>query len=331
MTHLAICGIGNIGKVHLENLLSVRGCKVTGIFDVNQAELELAASRFSVAAYRDFDELLNDSLVDAVVVATPTNSHAELCVRALAANKHVFVEKPLAGSLEDALTIANAATHSDRVVQVGFCERFNVNYLEARRAIRSGGVGRIRAIHSSRVAPYFMSNPAWELGVLDTAVHNLDLTLWLMGCTPVSVLTRGVQVYDDSAIPHSATTLLSFRDGMMAVDHIAWVKDRGHPLNQCARSRMLILGDEGTFDIDLTDRASSLLNRDGFRKLDTVIIGAPEYSGCLKLQFEYFLRSIEDGAAVLAPVEDALGTERVAMAALESLRTSREVRLDGIG
>src|SRR5437868_1045274 len=104
MTRLAICGIGNIGKVHLENLLSVRGCKISGIFDANRAELELASNRFSVPAYWDFDALLNDSLVDAVVISTPSNSHAELCIRALAANKHVFVEKPLASTLEDAMT-----------------------------------------------------------------------------------------------------------------------------------------------------------------------------------------------------------------------------------
>ena len=330
MTHLAICGIGNIGKVHLENLLSVRGCKISGIFDTNKNELKLTGSRFSVPIYQNFDELLKDSRIDGVVIATPSNSHAELCERALAANKHVFVEKPLAGALEDALRIADAARQSNRVAQVGFCERFNVNYLEARRAVRNGSVGDIRAIHSSRVAPYCMSNPAWELGVLDTAVHNLDLTLWLMGRTPVSVLARGVQVYCDSAISHSATIMMAFEDGAIAVDHIAWLKDTGYPLNQCARSRMFIQGDEGAFEVDLTDRACSLLNRDGFRKMDTVIIGAPEYSGCLKLQFEYFLRSIEEGAAVLAPVEDALAAERVVMAALESLRGNREVRLDAI-
>lgn len=331
MTHLAICGIGNIGKVHLENLLSVRGCRISGIFDTNSAELERIGSRFSVPIYRNMDEVLNDSRVDAVVVATPSNAHADLCLRALAANKHVFVEKPLAGAMEDALRIADAARRANRIVQVGFCERFNVHYLEARRAVRNGDVGKIRALHSSRVAPYFMSNPAWEMGVLDTAVHNLDLTVWLMGRTPISVLARGVQVYRDSAIAHSATILMSFDDGVMAVDHIAWLKDTGHPLNQCARSRMFIQGEDGAFDIDLTDRAASVLNRDGFRKLDTVIIGAPEYSGCLKLQFEYFLRSIEEGAAVLAPVEDALATERVVMAALESLRSGREVRLDAMG
>ena len=327
MTHLAICGVGNIGKVHIENLLSVRGCRISGLYDTNRAELKRVAGRFALRAYGSLNEVLDDHNVEAVVIATPSDTHRELTCRALAAGKHVFVEKPLAGTLEDAAAIVDAARASDRVVQVGFCERFNVNYLEARRAVRDGRVGRIRAMHTSRVAPYDMSNPAWELGVLDTAVHNLDLILWLMGRSPASVLARGVQVYADSAVPHSATIVMTFEDGAMAVDHIAWMKDRGHPLNQCARSRMLIQGDAGIFEIDLTDRPSRLLDRDGYRKIDSVIIGAPEYAGCLKLQFEYFLRSVEEGAPVVAPVEDALATERVTMAALESLRSGREVRI----
>jgi len=323
MTRLAICGVGNIGKVHVENLLSLRGCQIAGLFDTNPAQAEC----FGLHAYASFDELLNDPAVDAVVIASPSSSHRELACRALATGKHLFVEKPLAGTLGDAVAIVEAASRSSCVVQVGFCERFNANYLEAKRAVKGGKLGTVRAIHSSRVAPYDMSNPAWELGVIDTAVHNIDLILWLMGRSPLSILARGVQVYADSVMSHSATIMMSFEDGAMAVDNIAWLKDQGHPLNQCARSRMFIQGDAGSFEIDLTDRPSSLLNEDGFRKIDSVIIGAAEYAGCLKLQFEYFLRSIEDGAPVLAPVEDALAAERVAMAALESLRRGEEVRL----
>jgi myo-inositol 2-dehydrogenase/D-chiro-inositol 1-dehydrogenase len=209
------------------------------------------------------------------------------------------------------------------VVQVGFCERFNLNYLEAKRAVADGKLGDLRAIHTSRVAPYSFSNPAWELGVLDTAVHNLDLILWLKQSASVRVRAQGTQVYAGSAIPHSVTTTLTFADGSLAVDHIAWLQDEGFPLNQCARSRMLLQGSKGYFEIDLTDRPSAIHTSGGYRKLDNVILGG----GCLKLQFEYFLRSIEDGAPVLAPATDALLTERVALAALESLRSGHEVTL----
>jgi predicted dehydrogenase len=328
MTNIAICGLGNIGTVHLNNLLSVRGCRVVGVADTCAQVAAEAAARTGVRCYANADELIGDPALDAVVIATPTSSHLDLCRQALTAGKHVFVEKPLAGTLADARAIVEAAAVSGRVVQAGFCERFNVNYLEARRAAVSGALGNIRAIHTSRVAPYSMSNPAWELGVFDTAVHNIDLTLWLMGRLPVSVLARAARVYRDNSIPHTATILMSFADGAMAVDHITWLKDAGHPLNQCARSRMFIQGDQGSFQVDLGERPSSLLNEAGFRQIDTVILGALEYSGCLRLQFEYFLRSIEDGAPILAPASDALEAEKVIVAAIESLKTGKDVRID---
>src|SRR5579872_6415900 len=212
MTHLAICGLGNIGKVHLENLRSLRGCRVVGLFDRNRKETERLSADLGIRAYASPDEVFADLDLNALVIATPSGSHREYVVRALDAGKHVFVEKPLAGTLADAQAIVTAKSKSDRVVQAGFCERFNVNYMEARQTVVEGRLGHIRAIQSSRTAPYALSDPSWELGVLDTAVHNFDLILWLMGQRPRSVLARGVQVYPDSRIPHTVTTMLTFPD-----------------------------------------------------------------------------------------------------------------------
>lgn len=330
MTRIAICGVGNIGKVHVENLLSTRGCAISGIFDARQEELQRVADHFGLRAYENADGLFDDPGVQAVIIATPTSSHLQLCQRALRAKKHVFLEKPLAGTLEDAAAIVEASKSSDRVLQIGFCERFNAQYLEARRAVKTGSLGRIRAIQSSRLVPYHMGDPSWELGIFDTAVHNLDLVLWLMDRTPVSVLTKAARVYSDSNIPHTATILLSFEDGSLAVDHITWLKQKAHPLSQCARSQMFIQGENGAFQIDLMDRPSSLTSDERFQKVDSVVLGGGEYYGCLKLQFEYFLRSVEEGAPVQAPVQDAFTTERIAMAALASLHRGCEVELAGI-
>lgn len=322
MTGVAIIGLGNIGRVHLENLRSLRGCRVQGVFDTRLSDASGAR------VYASVDDALGDSTVGAVVIATPSDKHAALAVQALQAGKHIFVEKPLAGTLDDARAIVGAARqHPGQVVQVGFCERFNVNYLEARRAVLQGQLGAVRAIHTSRVAPLWASNPRWELGVLDTAVHNLDLIVWLKGELPVSVHARGTNVYPATGILNSVTTTLTFADGSYAVDHIAWLDDQGFPLNQCARSRMFIQGSEGYFEVDLTDRPSAIRTPHEYRKIDNVIIGAPEYAGCLKLQFEYFLRSIEEGAPVLAPADQAFDAERLVLAAQESLRSGHEVPL----
>ena len=100
MTKLAICGLGNIGQVHLQNLRSLRGCEISGIFDLRAEVLERHAKIYGVRTYGSVDELLHDEDSDAVVIATPTASHRELTLAALACDKHVFLEKPLAGSGE---------------------------------------------------------------------------------------------------------------------------------------------------------------------------------------------------------------------------------------
>jgi myo-inositol 2-dehydrogenase/D-chiro-inositol 1-dehydrogenase len=271
--------------------------------------------------------MLDDAIIDAVVISTPADSHRAIAEAALKAGKHIFVEKPLAGTLADAEAIVRAAGRAPVRAQAGFCERFNPQYLEAKRAVDAGVIGSIRAIQSSRVAPYSLGDPAWELGILDTAVHNLDLILWLMQRQPVSVRCFGAHVYADSLPCHSATTLLLFEDGALATDHVAWLRDDRHPLHECARSSMRIIGAQGVFEVDLTGRPSSLLTDAVYRQIDSVIIGGPDYYGCLKLQFEAFLRSIEENQPVQAPLSDALLAERVVIAASESLKTGKEVTL----
>jgi myo-inositol 2-dehydrogenase/D-chiro-inositol 1-dehydrogenase len=328
MVRIAICGVGNIGKVHLGSLRSMRGCEIAGLYDTQGTPLRELAASCGVRAYRSTDDLFADSLVDAVVIATPSDSHRELTERALRAGKHVFVEKPLAGTLEDAQAIVEAAAmHPRQVVQAGFCERFNPQFIEAKRAAENGLLGRLRSIHSSRISPYALGNTAWELGALDTAVHNLDLIMWLLDQTPTRVFARGVRIYPDSEILHSITILLEFANGALATDIITWLSDAAHPLSQCARARMNILGERGSFEIDLSARPAALLTANEFREIDTVILGGDGYYGCLKLQFEAFLRSIEEGVPVLAPVKDAYRAEQVVLAAQYSLQTGKAVEI----
>ena len=328
MTGLAICGLGNIGAVHLENLLSLPGCSVSGVFDSSPGAMERACAGKKVRAFSSAEELFHDDATDAIVIATPTETHLSLTLKALEAGKHVFLEKPIAGTLVEGRAIVEASRNTGACLQVGFCERFNPQHLEAKRHVDAGRLGSVRAIYTSRVAPYSFGNPHWELGIFDTAVHNIDLILWLTRRMPEAVSVSGVQLYPDSPMTtHSAAITLEFGDGSLATDHITWLRDNAHPLHLCARSRMVIMGDRGTFEVDLSRRPSSLLTCDSFTMPDTVILGGTEYYGCLKLQFEYFLRSITEGIPVMATAEEALAAERVVLAAIESLRTKTKVLL----
>jgi predicted dehydrogenase len=328
MTRVALCGVGNIGKVHLGNVRSLRGCEVSGIYSLQTAELTQLAAANGVLAYPNADAMFSDPAVDAVIIASPSDTHRALVEQALADGKHVFVEKPLADTLEDAQAIVTAAErHPDRVVQVGFCERFNAQYIEAKSSARAGSLGRVRCIHSSRVAPYGLGNPAWQLGALDTAVHNLDLILWLLEEMPVWVFARGVQIYPQSKMQHSITSLLEFASGALVTDTVTWLADAAHPLSKCARSRMHLMGETGSFEIDLSARPSALLTSTEYREVDTVLLGGEAYYGCLKLQFEAFLRSVEEGVPVLVPVSDAYRAEQVVLHIQKSLQTGAPVEI----
>jgi predicted dehydrogenase len=327
---IAICGLGNIGWVHLRNLASMPALfRIGWVFDIHADRCRDAASRYGAAAAESYNAILGDPSVDAVVIATPSDAHREMVLRALESGKHVFVEKPLAGTLADARAIANAAARSDRCVHVGFCERFNIHYIEAQRSVVEGRLGAVRCVHTARIAPYEFSDPRWQLGVLDTAVHNLDLITWLTGKHPCAVQAFGARVYADSDIPHAVTTVLRYSDQSLAVDHIAWIKDAAHPLHQCARSRMTLQGDLGYLELDLAQRPVRIVTDARYYSPDTVIIGAPEYYACLKLQFEAFFRSISSGVAAGPTAGEAVEVEELAVAAQESLRTGREVSLTG--
>jgi predicted dehydrogenase len=223
--------------------------------------------------------------------------------------------------LEDSIAILEAeAKVKEQVLQIGFCERFNVAYLEAKRAVQQERLGAIRAIQTSRVAPYQYSDPTWELGVYDTATHNIDLILWMKGNSARSVLARGTRVYEDTDMQHFCTTVITFDDGSIAVDTVAWVRKERHPLSECAESAMFIQGSLGSFRVDHSSRPASFLNDQGFRALDTVILGGPEYYGSLKLQLDHFVGTIGGELPPSPTAREAFEAEKVVLAAVESLK-----------
>lgn len=322
---VAVCGLGAIGGEHLANLRTLRGCAVAGVFDREPARTAAATDRHRVRAYPSFAALLADPGIDAVVLATPAAAHRDGVRAALAAGKHVFVEKPLADTLADARAVHAAARAAGRVVQVGFCERFNPAYLEAKRAVPA--VGTVRSVRSSRDAPLRLADPGWPLGPLDTAVHNFDLVLWLTGWRPVAVTAFAEAVYPDWPGPTAVTTVVEC-DGGTAVDHTAWVKADAHPLARSARSRLTLHGDRGVFEVDQSTRPAALLTAEGFRQPDTVLLGGPDYYGCLKLELDAFVAAVAAGGPSPVPTAAGVRAEAVAVAALASARTGRRVPVE---
>lgn len=206
---LGVVGVGSFGANHCRVARSVADFRLTGIHDLDSARAIAAATRFGTTAFPTFEALLD--AVDAIVIATPTVTHAVLAVRALESGKHVLVEKPVAMSVAEAQTIAEAARRSGRICAVGHVERHNATFAELRAALhgeRPLGI-RIRRLN------YFVPRAADADVTLDLLIHDVDLVLDLTNETPSRVDAAGLRVV--TGVLDHVDALMSFPSGAVAV------------------------------------------------------------------------------------------------------------------
>jgi predicted dehydrogenase len=183
-----VVGAGRAGLVHARNFATgIAGARLYGLADPDPEALARGAAE--VGCDRTFGDPLHgiaDERVQAVVVAAPTPTHAELAVAALEAGKHVLCEKPLASSLEEAASIAQAAAASDAVFLMGFMRRFHADFLSLAQRLAAGEIGEPLLVRSTGRGPGLP--PEWALDpelsgglVAEVNSHDLDTVRWLSG------------------------------------------------------------------------------------------------------------------------------------------------------
>lgn len=320
---LGFIGVGNHGRHHLHEFSRLPGATLRLVCDINPEHVEAARRDFPQVAVSDAERLVADPTIDAVVICTPAESHRELAGMTLAHHKHVLIEKPLAADPADARAIADlAAAHPGQIIMVGHCERFDRAYLDARRAVTDGEVGTPRFIAASRLSPLHLNQREWRLGPLDTAVHDIDLILWLMGDRPVEVAARAAERRKDGGWDH-VTYDIRFADGGLAQGHIGWVDfGSSYPLRQNAHPRLFLDGTGGSLSLDLWHRPVAVHNRSNDRYFwpDDVIIGYGDYPTVVTAADEAFLKAIVNGGPSPMPASEAAAALEVAHAAWRSAR-----------
>jgi predicted dehydrogenase len=208
------CGYVTIDR-HLPALRHVPEIEVVAVADAVPERAAEAARRTPHGRPVDVDALLADDTIDAVAVCTPPAAHAELAVAALDAGKHLFLEKPLATSLEEADRIAEHAARSPGRVLVGLNFRRHRLVARARRLVREGRLGRIQAVRSAFTNPVLDAATEWKTkrplaggALVDRAVHHFDLWRYVLGEEVAEVfgLTRSERGDDQSTLVTARTT-----------------------------------------------------------------------------------------------------------------------------
>lgn len=196
MISVAIVGAGFMGGAHAANYVALGDrVRVKWVCSRSHEPAAKVAATVGAEVTLELDAVLNDPEVDAVDVCVPTALHRDVTERALAAGKHVFLEKPIALTLEDAEAIVDAAERSGRILMVGLVLRFWPEYVELGRRLQAGDLGRPLAVSAYRLSPPadwndWMADKSQSGGVaVDLLVHDFDQTNRLLG-EPKSVFAR---------------------------------------------------------------------------------------------------------------------------------------------
>jgi myo-inositol 2-dehydrogenase/D-chiro-inositol 1-dehydrogenase len=222
---IGFVGAGSIAGVHAGILSTDERARVMHVFDPDADRVESFVRRFGAAAAPTLDDLLGS--VDAVYICSPNALHADTAVRALDAGLHVFCEKPMATSLEDATRVLASAEKARGVYQAGFNRRFATVYKELRRWIEAHGPPASALIKMNRGelrAPAWTGDPVISGGfIYETPIHMLDLLRHLFG-EPTEVVVRARSVVYPQT--DNLSMLLTFASGMTAVfaasAHATW-------------------------------------------------------------------------------------------------------------
>jgi len=206
MLKIGVFGTGHLGKFHLNNWKEVEGAGLVGFYDPDDATAIEVSSKYSLKRF-DTVELLLDAC-DAVDIIAPTSFHFELCKAAIKKGKHVFVEKPLANTMEEARELVKLAKEANIKMQVGHVERFNPAFL---------------ALKESKLEPMFIEvhrlaqfNPrGTDVSViLDLMIHDIDIILSLVKSNVKSISANGVAVMSDT--PDIANVRIEFDNSCVA-------------------------------------------------------------------------------------------------------------------
>ena len=206
MLKVGIFGVGHLGKYHLANWQQMTGVEVVGFYDPSDKMAQEVSEKFQLARFLDADTLID--AVDAVDIVAPTNFHFDLCKKAIRKGKHVFVEKPLAHSMDEAREILKLIRESNVKMQVGHVERFNPAYL----ALKDVKLNPM-FIEVHRLAQF---NPrGTEVSViLDLMIHDIDIILSLVNSDVKNIMANGVAVLTDTA--DIANVRIEFNNGCVA-------------------------------------------------------------------------------------------------------------------
>jgi len=329
MIGLAVIGCGRIGRIHAENIARHPRARLVCVYDVAQEVAHKAASELSSKAARSLEDVLADRKVDAVLIASSTATHIPLIIAAVKAGKAVLCEKPIDLDLEQAQACWREIAPYGPVVMIGFNRRFDASFRELRERLHAGEIGKLEMIVITSRDP---APPAAEYikgsgGLFtDMSIHDFDMARSLAGDI-VEVHAFGANLIDPvfSQFRDIDTCAISLRAACGALIQVNNSRRCAYGYDQ----RIEAFGSNGMLQAR-NHRATSVEVWNAQRtaaKNVLVDFFIQRYEQAYDAEVDFFVEALESGRPPTPGFADGIAAQRIAMAADESLKTGRAIKL----
>lgn len=331
---IGIIGAGRIGRVHANALTnSIPQAEVAAISDTFVESAKKAAEDFGIAKYyADYHEILNDPAIDAVLVCSPTNTHAQITIEAANAGKHIFCEKPVDLKIERILEAKAAAEKAGVKLQIGFNRRFDHNFARVNSLARAGELGDLQILRITSRDP---EPPSAEYAknsggmFLDMTIHDFDMAYFLAN-SEVEEVFAATAVTVDPAIGEAGdidTAVVTLRFANGAIGVIDNCRKAAYGYDQ----RVEYFGTKGSAVAE-NDRETNVtvLSADAVSSDKPLYFFLERYMQSFRDELVQFIDAIQNDKPVPVNIEDGLRPIRIAIAAKKSALENRPVRLSEI-
>lgn len=331
MLKVGLLGAGRIAGVHATAISSHPDSTLVAVSDINATAAEKLASQYG-AEVRATDAILNDGSIDAVLIATSTDTHSDLIERATVAGKAVLCEKPVDLSLDRARACQKVAAGTGHPVMIGFNRRFDPNFASLKAAADKGEIGKpeLLSITSFDPAPPPVAYIKVSGGLFrDMMIHDFDMANFVMGTAPVAVTSVASSIVDPeigaAGDVDTAVVTLTYADGRIAVIKNSRRAVYGYD------QRVELLGSEGLL------QAQNMLENTVVKSTVAGVTGAKptyffleRYMPAYAAEWAAFVQAIAGGKAPPVTLADGIAALAMAEAATTSAKTGAPVSLASV-
>lgn len=332
--NIGIIGAGRIGKVHMQSITyNVPTAKVLGITDVFKDGLQDLADKYGIEkVYDDYKEMLADKDIDAVLVCSSTDTHADISIEAAKAGKHVFCEKPVDLTPEKVQAVIDAVAEAGVKLQVGFNRRFDHNFAHVRSLINEGKVGNLELIKITSRDPE--PPPAEYAAVsggmfLDMTIHDFDMARFLAGSDVTEVYASATCLVDpaigEAGDVDTAIINLKFENGALGVIDNSRRAAYGYD------QRIEVFGSKGAaMAANDTPTNVTVMNAEGVTTDKPLYFFLERYMQSFRDEMVQFVDAVLNDKETPTTGVDGLNSILVALAAKKSVKEGRPVKISEI-